>query len=273
MALEQIKRVIIENYGYLKDRLGDEILSDPNCFSIPIEALDVRFEDLKVEFSSIFDNSTQDYKYNGLNNTLIINKKYSLREDLNLSNFFMDIVLNIAYYNPVLKYSGFGNETYEALNKGFREMITLSIIEDGRSKEHFESDEYIYANLFSRMIGIEPLWSAFAKNDPNYINNALREKSIEYSELFGNLNAEANRNNKFRISKKGISTLDKIESDLIKMFLLDNPSKDELEIFLTNMVSEPTIFKDSQKYERLTSLDLDAIYNNYVQSLNTEKTY
>lgn len=274
MVLEQVKKIIIEHYGYLKDRLGD-ILADPSyqCFPIDESAMDVRFEDLQVEFSSIFDSSVEDYKYNGLTNTVVLNKKYAKREDINPSNLFMDIVLNIAYYNPVLKYSGFGNETYEALNKGFREMVTLSIVEEGRSKEHFESDEYVYANLMSRIIGIEPLWGAYSKNDLNYITNVLREKSIEYSEIFGKLNTEANRNNKFRISKKGISTLDKIQSSLIDMYLLDNPSQEEFESFISNIITSPEVFKDSKKYERLTSLDIDPIYVDYVNSLNTEKTY
>ena len=76
MVLEKIKEVIIENYGLLKDRLGS-VTDDYQWFPIPEESLDVKFQDLKIEFSGIFNNSVDDYKYNGLTNTLVINRKYS----------------------------------------------------------------------------------------------------------------------------------------------------------------------------------------------------
>lgn len=275
MVQEQIKKVIIENYELYKEELGEEILSEPNCFSIPKESMNMRFGDLKIEFSSIFDNSIEDYKYNGLNNTVIINKKYIKREDISLPNLFMDIVLTIAYYNEKFKYSGFGNETYEALNKGFRESIVISITGEGRSREHCTSDEYAYENLFSRMFGVETLWEAFFKNNPDCINKKLREKSSEYCVKFYEANTEANRNSKVRHNKNGKSSLDLIQYKLAELLVLDNPTAKEVFDFQVNAVSNSEYFENHKKYDSLVDKDnkkdYKKILDDYMQTLNKQK--
>ena len=152
---EQIKEEIKNSVDFYKKRikesLKDNVQDDYMYFATSEFDLDLRVQGLTVDFSNLFDESIVDYKYNGLTNEVIINKKYLKREDINLNNLYMDIALDVAYYNPKLKFSGFGSENYEALNKGFREILANCLTETSRSSEYFESDEYVFANLLTRM--------------------------------------------------------------------------------------------------------------------------
>lgn len=232
--------------------------------------LNLRFEGLTVTFASIFDDSVFDYKYNGLENEIIINKKYLKRTDINLYNLYMDMAINILYYNHDMKMSGFCSENYEALNKGFREIIAKNVTGLDRSNEYFESDEYVYANLLCRVFDLSTLWFAFTKNDVELFRNELSKRSIEFSEQFDKINEIANRNYKVRNSKKEVSTLDDIEYSLFTLKVLDDPTKEELDQFMANMILSSKIFKDEKKYQRLDKLNMDTEYKNYIDSLVPE---
>lgn len=272
LNLEEIKKSIVVNYNYFIERVKD--VTPPNeLFAVTEQMMKLRLDDLKIEKASIFDNSVEDYKYNGLTNSIIVNKKYLDRKDVFLENLYMDMALNVAFYNPKCRFSGFGSETFEALNKGIREMLVISLVDGCRSSEYFESDEYVYANLVSTMINPLDLQLAYYQNNPKIFMDKL-DSSFSYNiEQFHEVNKLANHNMKNRIGKKSTSSLDKIQTDLFKLFLSQNPNKEQVERFLADTVSSSMIFKDEQKYERLDSLDFDNMYKDYVQSMETGKTY
>lgn len=270
--INEIKTGVKSSFDFyktkIKESLKGQVPDDYRYFPILEDELDLRFDNLTIEYASIFDNSVTDYVYNGLQNKLIISKKYFKREDINFDNLFMDIVVNIAYYNPETKFSGFGNENFEALNKGFREIIVRSLTNSCRSEEYFESDEYIYANLISRIFDLKILWNAFQDNDPDYFNEDMKKnRNIEFYEIFIKLNQIANRNYKVRNNKKELTSLDEIEYLLFKLKLLDEPSKEELDEFMANMAFTSEIFKDEKKYQRLNELNFDNEYKIYLESL------
>lgn len=270
VSINEIKDGIQRSIDYYKKRikesLNGQVPENYNYFSTSESDLDLRADGLTIEYSSIFDNSIIDYKYNGLQNKVIINKKYLKREDINLNNLFMDIALNIAYYNPDMKCSGFGNENYEALNKGFREILTLNIVGMDRSSEFFESDEYVYANLLSRIFDLSTLLHAYKENEPDYFREELSRRSIEFGDKFSKINEIANRNYKARNNKKELSSLDEIEYKLFDLKLLDEPTKENLDDFISNMVSSSHIFRDEKKYKRLDKVDITTEYENYLES-------
>lgn len=275
VSLDQVKSSIQKSIDYykreIKESLKGQVPEDYNYFSTSEYDLDLRKDGLTVEFSSVFDSSIIDYKYNGLQNKVIINKKYLKREDINLNNLSMDIALNIAYYNPDMKCSGFGNQNYEALNKGFREILALSIVRTDRSKEYFESDEYVYANLLTRIFDLSTFWYAYKENEPDYFRDELNKRSIEFGDKFSRINEIANRNYKVRNNKKELSSLDEIEYQLFNLKLLDEPTKESLDDFINNMVSCSKIFKDEKRYQRLDRLDVDTEYKNYLESSISEQ--
>ena len=270
VSINEIKDGIQRGIDYYKKRikesLNGQVPENYNYFSTSESDLDLRADGLTIEYSSIFDNSIIDYKYNGLQNKVIINKKYLKREDINLNNLFMDIALNIAYYNPDMKCSGFGNENYEALNKGFREILTLNIVGMDRSSEFFESDEYVYANLLTRIFDLSTFWYAYKENEPDYFRNELSKRSIEFGDKFSKINEIANRNYKARNNKKELSSLDEIEYKLFDLKLLDEPTKENLDDFISNMASSSHIFRDEKKYKRLDKVDITTEYENYLES-------
>lgn len=275
VSLDQVKSSIQKSIDYykreIKESLKGQVPEDYNYFSTSEYDLDLRKDGLTVEFSNVFDSSIIDYKYNGLQNKVIINKKYLKREDINLNNLSMDIALNIAYYNPDMKCSGFGNQNYEALNKGFREILALSIVRTDRSKEYFESDEYVYANLLTRIFDLSTFWYAYKENEPDYFRDELNKRSIEFGDKFSKINEIANRNYKVRNNKKELSSLDEIEYQLFNLKLLDEPTKESLDDFINNMVSCSKIFKDEKRYQRLDELDVDIEYKNYLESSISEQ--
>lgn len=275
VSIEQIKEEIknsVEFYKIrIKESLKGNVPDDYKCFSTSEFDLDLRVNGLTVEFSNLFDNSITDYKYNGLTNEVIINKKYLKRPDVNLGHLYMDIALNIAYYNPELKCSGFGTETYQALNKGFREILTNCLTGTNRSSEYFESDEYVYANLMTRIFDLSTFWRAYQENEPDYFRDELKHRSIEFGEKFSKINEIANRNYKVRNNKKELSSLDEIEYKLFDLILLDEPTKESLEQFMSNMVASSKIFKDEKRYQRLDKLDVETEYKNYLESLVSEQ--
>lgn len=268
--INEIKDGIQKSIDYykkeIKESLNGQVSSDYNYFSTSEGDLDLRVNGLTIEYSSIFDNSIIDYKYNGLQNKVIINKRYLKREDINLNNLFMDIALNIAYYNPDMKCSGFGNENYEALNKGFREILALNIVGMDRSSEYFESDEYVYANLLSRIFDLSTFWYAYKENEPDYFRDELSKRSIEFGDKFSKINEIANRNYKTRNNKKELSSLDEIEYKLFDLKLLDEPNKEDLDNFISNMISSSSIFKDEKRYKRLDRVNITTEYQNYLES-------
>ncbi len=270
VSINEIKDGIQRSIDYYKKRikesLNGQVPENYNYFSTSEGDLDLRADGLTIEYSSIFDNSIIDYKYNGLQNKVIINKKYLKREDINLNNLFMDIALNIAYYNPDMKCSGFGNENYEALNKGFREILTLNIVGMDRSSEFFESDEYVYANLLTRIFDLSTFLYAYKENEPDYFRNELSKRSIEFGDKFSKINEIANRNYKARNNKKELSSLDEIEYKLFDLKLLDEPTKENLDDFISNMASSSHIFRDEKKYKRLDRVDITTEYENYLES-------
>lgn len=277
LNIVEIKENIANSYNAFCTKI-DGIMGLDNYnqfFGVSKEEAQKRFENLSIEKSGIFDESIYDYKYNGLTNTVIINPKYFNREDINLDNFYMDIVLNIATYNKNLGYSGFGSDVYEALNKGYREMLTLSIVENDRSKEYFESDEYLYANLFSKMYDVSNLMLAYLKNETRFINEFLATKSIPQSELFTNINLEANRNMKVRQTSKGVSYINNIQSKMLDLLLLDMPDRETVDDFVNNIVLAPEVFKDSEKYLNLNSLkdSIQKTCNTYLNSIDNKKVY
>ena len=277
VSIEQIKEEVKNSVGYYKMRIKNSLEgSAPDnyrYFSTSEFDLDLRVDGMDVEFSNLFDNSVTDYKYNGLTNTLIINKKYLKREDINLDNLYMDIALNIAYYDPMFKGSGFGSETYEALNKGFREILANTLTSKSRSKEYFESDEYVYANLMTRIFDLSTFWRAYQENEPDYLIDELKTRSIEFGEKFSKINEAANRNYIVRNSKKESSNLDEIEYKLFDLLLLEEPSRRQLDDFMTNMVFSSKIFKDEKKYQKLDRLNIDIEYQNYLESsIKTQNT-
>lgn len=275
VSLEEIKKNIqmtAEDYKReLKESTKNIVDDDHKFFATSDFDLNLRLEGLTVTFSSIFDDSIFDYRYNGLKNEIIINKKYLKRTDVNFYNLYMDMALNILYYNSDMKMSGFGSENYEALNKGFREIIVKNVTELDRSTEYFESDEYVYANLLSRVFDLSTLWFAYTTNDVELFRNELSKRNIEFSEQFNKINEIANRNYKVRNNKKEVSTLDDIEYSLFTLKVLDNPTQEELDKFMANMVSSSKIFKDEKKYKRLDRLNMDIEYKNYIDSLVPEQ--
>lgn len=272
---EQIKEEIKNSVDFYKKRikesLKDNVQDDYMYFATSEFDLDLRVQGLTVEFSNLFDESIVDYKYNGLTNEVIINKKYLKREDINLNNLYMDIALDVAYYNPKLKFSGFGNENYEALNKGFREILANCLTETSRSSEYFESDEYVFANLLTRIFDLSTFWHAYQENEPDYFRDELKKRSIEFGEKFSKINEFANRNYKVRNNKKELSSLDEIEYRAFDLLLLENPPITMLDEFVTNMAFSSKIFKDEKKYQRLDRLKLDTEYKNYLESLNSKQ--
>ena len=272
---EQIKEEIKNSVDFYKKRikesLKDNVQDDYMYFATSEYDLDLRVQGLTVEFSKLFDESIVDYKYNGLTNEVIINKKYLKREDINLNNLYMDIALDVAYYNPKLKFSGFGSENYEALNKGFREILANCLTETSRSSEYFESDEYVFANLLTRIFDLSTFWHAYQENEPDYFRDELKKRSIEFGEKFSKINESANRNYKVRNNKKELSSLDEIEYRAFDLLLLENPPITMLDEFVTNMAFSSKIFKDEKKYQRLDRLKLDTEYKNYLESLNSKQ--
>ena len=272
---EQIKEEIKNSVDFYKKRikesLKDNVQDDYMYFATSEFDLDIRVQGLTVEFSNLFDESIVDYKYNGLTNEVIINKKYLKREDINLNNLYMDIALDVAYYNPKLKFSGFGSENYEALNKGFREILANCLTETSRSSEYFESDEYVFANLLTRIFDLSTFWHAYQENEPDYFRDELKKRSIEFGEKFSKINESANRNYKVRNNKKELSSLDEIEYRAFDLLLLENPPITMLDEFVTNMAFSSKIFKDEKKYQRLDRLKLDTEYKNYLESLNSKQ--
>ncbi len=272
---EQIKEEIKNSVDFYKKRikesLKDNVQDDYMYFATSEFDLDLRVQGLTVEFSNLFDESIVDYKYNGLTNEVIINKKYLKREDINLNNLYMDIALDVAYYNPKLKFSGFGSENYEALNKGFREILANCLTETSRSSEYFESDEYVFANLLTRIFDLSTFWHAYQENEPDYFRDELKKRSIEFGEKFSKINESANRNYKVRNNKKELSSLDEIEYRAFDLLLLENPPITMLDEFVTNMAFSSKIFKDEKKYQRLDRLKLDTEYKNYLESLNSKQ--
>lgn len=272
---EQIKEEIKNSVDFYKKRikesLKDNVQDDYMYFATSEFDLDLRVQGLTVEFSNLFDESIVDYKYNGLTNEVIINKKYLKREDINLNNLYMDIALDVAYYNPKLKFSGFGSENYEALNKGFREILANCLTETSRSSEYFESDEYVFANLLTRIFDLSTFWHAYQENEPDYFRDELKKRSIEFGEKFSKINESANRNYKVRNNKKELSSLDEIEYRAFDLLLLENPPITMLDEFVTNMAFSSKIFKDEKKYQRLDRLKLDTEYKNYLEGLNSKQ--
>lgn len=272
---EQIKEEIKNSVDFYKKRikesLKDNVQDDYMYFATSEFDLDLRVQGLTVDFSNLFDESIVDYKYNGLTNEVIINKKYLKREDINLNNLYMDIALDVAYYNPKLKFSGFGSENYEALNKGFREILANCLTETSRSSEYFESDEYVFANLLTRIFDLSTFWHAYQENEPDYFRDELKKRSIEFGEKFSKINESANRNYKVRNNKKELSSLDEIEYRAFDLLLLENPPITMLDEFVTNMAFSSKIFKDEKKYQRLDRLKLDTEYKNYLESLNSKQ--
>ena len=224
-----------------------------------------------IEKASIFDSIVDDYKYNGLQNTIIVNKRYLQREDIVPDNLFMDMALNVALYNSDKKTSGFGTENFEALNKGIREMLTTSIIGECRSKESFESDEYVFANLMCQIVDSSILEAAFFYNDPSLI---VESPAIKGNlDAFKKVNMLANHNMKSRLGKRSLSELDEIQYDLFNLYTETNPSKEQLESFLANTVTNSSIFKDSEKYKRLDRMDFDDMYKDYLLIQESSKRY
>lgn len=270
--LDEIKQSIQRNYERLMLRMEEVAPLDE---FLDVREVQSRISGVATEFASTFDDSVNDYKYNGLNNTIIVNKKYLERGDINSDNLFMDMALQIAFYDSKTKTSGFGSNLYEALNKGFREMLTISITQENRSQEYFESDEYVYANLFCRIFDVTTLQKAFFQKNPEIITHSVRDKSVTQGELFKKMNEEANRNMKVRFSKQGKSSLDKIQVDMMEFLVGDNPKKEVVNDFLDNTVSNPYIFRDKSKYNNLplSSKTLDKIYLEYMKQSENSKTY
>lgn len=270
--LDEIKQSIQRNYERLTLRMEEVAPLDE---FLDIHEVQNRISGVTIEFASTFDDSIDDYRYNGLSNTIIINKKYLERSDINPKNLFMDMVLQISFYDSKTKTSGFGSNLYEALNKGFREMLTINITQENRSQEYFESDEYVYANLFCRIFDVATLQKAFFQKKPEIITRTIRDKSVKQGSLFRKMNEEANRNMKVRFSKQGQSSLDKIQVDMMNFLIDENPGKEEVNDFLSNTVSSPYIFRDKNKYQNLplSSKTLDKIYLDYVKQSENNKIY
>ena len=72
-------------------------------------------------------------------------------------------------------------------------------------------------------------------------------------------------------NKKELSSLDEIEYKLFDLILLDEPTKESLEQFMSNMVASSKIFKDEKRYQRLDKLDVETEYKNYLESLVSEQ--
>lgn len=272
LNLETIKKSVVVNYNYFIERVKD--VTPPNdLFIMNEDMIRSRIEDLTIEKASIFDKTIEDYQYNGLTNTIIVNKKYLERKDIFLENLYMDMALMVALYNPERKISGFGTEKFWALNKGIREMLALSLVNQGRSTEYFESDEYVYANIVSLMIDPLDLQLSYYKNDPEIFIEKMNPLLSQELDKFNKINMLANYNMKSRLSEKSNSKLAFIQSELFELFLSTNPTKEQVDTFLANTVSNSAVFKDSQKYKRLDALNFDSMYEDYMQTMETGKTY
>lgn len=272
LNLETIKKSVVVNYNYFIERVKD--VTPPNeLFIMNEDMMRSRIEDLTIEKASIFDKTIEDYQYNGLTNTIIVNKKYLERKDIFLENLYMDMALMVALYNPERKISGFGTEKFWALNKGIREMLALSLVNQGRSTEYFESDEYVYANIVSLMIDPLDLQLSYYKNDPEIFIEKMNPLLSQELDKFNKINMLANYNMKSRLSEKSNSKLAFIQSELFELFLSTNPTKEQVDTFLANTVSNSAVFKDSQKYKRLDALNFDSMYEDYMQTMETGKTY
>lgn len=272
LNLNNVKEEVIVNYAYFIKRVKDAIGNDTDYIFADSEAeMTRRIENLIIEKASIFDSSIEDYKYNGLQNTIIVNKKYLERKDIFLDNLYMDMALSVAFYNPRKKISGFGTENFEALNKGMREMLTLSLVGECRSTEYFESDEYVFTNLMCQMVNTDLFEEAFFYNEPSLF---MEEPAIKNNiDLFSKINMLANHNMKSRLGKRSISELDEIQYQLFTLFTSTNPSKENLESFLANTVSNSMVFKDKEKYKRLDRLDFDDMYKDYLLIQESSKRY
>lgn len=265
LNLDAIKKNIKDNYYKFIARVKETVDEDVELdyvFTNEEDEMTKRIESIKIEKASIFDSTVEDYKYNGLSNTVIINKKYVAREDISLDNLYMDIALCVALYNSKEKISGFGTETFQALNKGFREMLTTSLVGECRSEEYFESDEYVYTNLICRFVDPTLLQEAYFYNKPELFlqDPAIQSKIGEFEKI----NTLANHNMKNRLGKKSRSELDDIEFKLFSLYLSTEPNKEQLNSFMANIVSSSAVFKDKEKYERLDRLDLNDMYEKYL---------
>lgn len=272
LNLETIKKSVVGNFEYFMERVKD--VTPPNdLFVMTEDMMRSRIEDLTIEKASIFDKTVEDYQYNGLTNTIIVNKKYLARDDIFLENLYMDMALMVALYNPERKISGFGTENFWALNKGIREMLALSLVDQGRSTEYFESDEYVYANLVSLMIDPLDLQLAYYRNDPEIFVEKMNPILSQEFGKFHKINMLANYNMKARLWEKSNSKLAPIESELFELFLSTNPAKGQVERFLADTVTSSLVFKEPEKYKRLDALDLDSMYEDYIENMQPGKTY
>lgn len=221
-----------------------------------------KINNINVEYASPIDKTIFNYKYNPMNNSLIINKKYFDRNDIALENIYCDIILNIFHKN------GFDSEEYRALNKGYREILANTLSGSSVSSEYFESDEYIYANLMGQILGVDTLNQAFALNNPNLITEKLKQiDNVEVILSIKKANDLANHN-LLRASNK--SYLSDIQMFLTGAYLKTNPSKDDAEAFLTNTVTTDAVFKERERYIGLNTINLNEQILNYINNLENE---
>lgn len=221
-----------------------------------------KIKNINIEYASPVDKTVISYKYNPMNNALIINQDYFLRNDIALENVYSDIILNIFHNN------GFDCEEYRALNKGYREILANTLSGSSVSSDYFESDEYIYANLMGQIIGVDILNQAFATNNPNLITGALKKiDNVDSIVAIKNANDLANHN-LLRATTK--SLLPNIEVSLTDAYLKTNPSIDDVETFLANIVTSDAVFKDREKYVGLNAININEQILNYINSLENQ---
>jgi len=221
-----------------------------------------KIKNINIEYASPVDKTVISYKYNPMNNTLIINQNYFIRNDIALENIYSDIILNIFHNN------GFDCEEYRALNKGYREILANTLSGSSVSSEYFESDEYIYANLMGRFVGVDTLSKAFVTNNPNLITEKIKQlDNVDTIVGIKNANALANHN-LLRATPK--SLLPSIEVSLTDAYLKTNPSREQAESFLANTITSDEVFMNREKYIELNTININEQVLDYISNLENQ---
>lgn len=110
-------------------------------------------------------------QYNPYSNEILIN--LGKFENCDAKHWMMHCLLGIITAKE--NYYGFNNEdnSLYALNEGYTEVITNNLV--GDIENNFYTEEIIYINLISKVIGSDAVYEAYFNNDSKRIITAMIE--------------------------------------------------------------------------------------------------
>lgn len=252
----------------MKERLNETYLKYKG-YPVINSKFEEKISRLLVKNASKFEN-VDTYFYDEKRNILILNEDYFKDSNVNMDNYYVQMVLDISNSNGLSKNI---SDRYYALNKGIRESLALNLTGE-QHLENINSDEYIYFNLLSRIIDVSSILKAYSTSNPSLIDEDIKKLGgADIIQKTFDVNSKANYNLMSKNNLRHESLIGEIEYELLDIYSYTNPTKEQLKTFESNMVYSSEVFGNRNEYKNVSKnkAKIQDLIKSYVESIEMGK--